>query len=258
MHRHRDAADCCHWLTPPKTNPKKKHLNSFFIHSYHLSDRTIYQISIHIDKHPITYRLVSTPRHRFSTSHPFPSTSNINLHSNIISLPIPIPISFPPKAITVANATDAYNLSVKNGAIGVLPPTTLTDKETGETCVISEISSVGDVVIRWIDSSYSGGASVSRWLYFVFDSNSSKLLTFTFIGLHSLQRILISDVSRFIQMLPNYKAVPLPAEGSHSYGLVRADHVVSNVPRWATHSCLWLISLCLLRSRSACDALALR
>lgn len=59
-------------------------------------------------------------------------------------------------AIRVTNATEAYAISTKNGAIGVLKPHELIDKMTGESMTISEIKMFGDVVIRWVSGSFSG------------------------------------------------------------------------------------------------------
>lgn len=53
-------------------------------------------------------------------------------------------------------AKTAYEISVANGAVGVLEPTTLTDKVTGKSCVISEIQLFGDGVIRWISGDFDG------------------------------------------------------------------------------------------------------
>lgn len=88
--------------------------------------------------------------------------------------------------IRVSNAQEAYEVSVRNGAVGVLSPQTLTDAATGHAMTISEIKSVGDVVIRWVSGAYSG------------------------------------------PVLPNYDLFPVTV--NNSYGLVRADHIVSNVP----------------------------
>lgn len=78
-----------------------------------------------------------------------------------------------------------------NGGIGVLPPTELTDAETGEKLLISEVKMHGaqsDVVLRWISGDFSG------------------------------------------QFLPNYKAVEVK-RSHNFVGLTRIDHVVSNVPK---------------------------
>lgn len=54
--------------------------------------------------------------------------------------------------ISVTDAAEAYHLSTSNGAIGVLPPTTLKDAKSGGSMCISEIQMFGDTVIRWISS----------------------------------------------------------------------------------------------------------
>ena len=58
--------------------------------------------------------------------------------------------------ISVDDATDAYNKSIANGAIGVLTPQTLVDKVTGLITVISEIKMFDDTVIRWISGTFTG------------------------------------------------------------------------------------------------------
>lgn len=90
--------------------------------------------------------------------------------------------------INVEDATKAYDISVKNGATGVLTPTQLVDTETNKNSVISEIKLFGDVVIRFKSGDYDG------------------------------------------PVLPNYQTIPITAENNTSCGLVRADHIVSNVP----------------------------
>ncbi|KAF0693366.1 hypothetical protein As57867_000654, partial [Aphanomyces stellatus] len=59
-------------------------------------------------------------------------------------------------AITVDDATEAYNVSVQHGAVGVNAPHTLTDAATGQTQVISEVKLYGDVVLRYVSGNYSG------------------------------------------------------------------------------------------------------
>lgn len=58
--------------------------------------------------------------------------------------------------IKVGDASEAYHVSVKNGAVGVQEPKTLTDKDTGKSLVFSEVKLYGDVVIRWVSGEYDG------------------------------------------------------------------------------------------------------
>lgn len=60
--------------------------------------------------------------------------------------------------IRVADAAEAYNVATANGALGVLPPHTVTDRYTKKTAVISEIRLFGDTVIRWLSGDYDGVA----------------------------------------------------------------------------------------------------
>ena len=61
-------------------------------------------------------------------------------------------------AIRVKNAVEAFELSTQNGAIAVLPPLTITDKQTGKFSIIAEIKFFDDTVIRWISGDYVGPA----------------------------------------------------------------------------------------------------
>ena len=95
-------------------------------------------------------------------------------------------------AIRVADASEAYRISTENGAVGVLQPTKLLDKVSGEMMDISEIRMFGDVVIRWVSG--------------------------TFLG----------------PMLPNYQPTNtshLGSKSSSTFGILRLDHSVSNVPK---------------------------
>jgi 4-hydroxyphenylpyruvate dioxygenase len=76
--------------------------------------------------------------------------------------------------------------------VGVLEPINLLDKVSGEMMVISEIRMFGDVVIRWVSG--------------------------TFLG----------------PMLPNYQPTDtshLGTKSSSTFGILRLDHSVSNVPK---------------------------
>ncbi|OQR87843.1 4-hydroxyphenylpyruvate dioxygenase [Achlya hypogyna] len=59
-------------------------------------------------------------------------------------------------AITVDDAAAAYEISVKNGAVGVCSPKTSKDATTGEVMVISEVKLYGDVVLRYVSGNYKG------------------------------------------------------------------------------------------------------
>lgn len=58
--------------------------------------------------------------------------------------------------IQVADAKEAYEVSVQNGAEGVLEPQALTDKDSSKATVISEVKIYGDVVIRWVSGDFEG------------------------------------------------------------------------------------------------------
>lgn len=60
--------------------------------------------------------------------------------------------------IRVADATIAYEESVKNGAVGALPPHQLQCRYTNKSATISEIRLFNDTVIRWLSGDFDGHA----------------------------------------------------------------------------------------------------
>lgn len=58
--------------------------------------------------------------------------------------------------IQVGDAEVAYNTAVANGAVPLLSPQRLTDNETGEVCLMSEVRMFDDTVMRFISGNYSG------------------------------------------------------------------------------------------------------
>lgn len=58
--------------------------------------------------------------------------------------------------IRVADAKDAYEKCVANGGEGVVEPFSTVDSATGKGCIISEVKTVDDVVIRWISGEFDG------------------------------------------------------------------------------------------------------
>ncbi|CAI7866405.1 unnamed protein product [Closterium sp. NIES-53] len=60
--------------------------------------------------------------------------------------------------VKVTDAQAAYEMSVSNGATGVVPPTKMVDSKDGGSVTISEVALYGDVVLRYVaqHSSYSG------------------------------------------------------------------------------------------------------
>jgi 4-hydroxyphenylpyruvate dioxygenase len=58
--------------------------------------------------------------------------------------------------IIVSDARIAHDTAVANGAVSVLPPHDLVDKETGKTMTISEIKLFGDGVLRWMSGDFDG------------------------------------------------------------------------------------------------------
>eukprot|EP00245_Coleochaete_scutata_P000081 TRINITY_DN10084_c0_g2_i2.p1 TRINITY_DN10084_c0_g2~~TRINITY_DN10084_c0_g2_i2.p1 ORF type:complete len:440 (-),score=92.45 TRINITY_DN10084_c0_g2_i2:504-1823(-) len=92
--------------------------------------------------------------------------------------------------IEVGDVTKAYEESIKNGAIGILEPHILVDDNTGEKLGLAEVQLYGDVVLRYVSH--------------------------------------VDDEKKFTgPFLPNYEPVEsLPL----TYGIVRLDHAVGNVP----------------------------
>lgn len=58
--------------------------------------------------------------------------------------------------IQVADAKEAYEVSVKHGGVGVLAPKLMKDDASGQTITISEVKLYGDVVIRWVSGDFKG------------------------------------------------------------------------------------------------------
>lgn len=58
--------------------------------------------------------------------------------------------------IQVADAEVAFSTSVANGAVPSLAPQRLTDKVTGEVCVMAEVKMFDDTVLRFISGNFSG------------------------------------------------------------------------------------------------------
>lgn len=96
--------------------------------------------------------------------------------------------------IRVGDAAEAYTVSVANGAVGVLAPQTLTDKESGTATVVSEVKLYGDVVLRYVSGDYAG-AFVPGYEPLTFEGGAS--------------------------------------EEDESLGIERIDHCVGNVPKLA-------------------------
>lgn len=125
----------------------------------------------------------STNIDRTGSSEPHPNYSHEKHHKFIIDHGVAVRAI----GIRVGDAKEAYEKSVQNGGIGVLPPTEIVDRFTNTTAVISEIKMFNDVVIRWISGDYQG------------------------------------------PVIPNYESVPVTR--NHSFGIIRADHIVNNVPK---------------------------
>lgn len=58
--------------------------------------------------------------------------------------------------ISVGDANIAYEKCVENGAVGVLTPVALVDKDSGKTLTISEVKLADDVVLRFVSGDYDG------------------------------------------------------------------------------------------------------
>jgi 4-hydroxyphenylpyruvate dioxygenase len=66
-----------------------------------------------------------------------------------------------PAGLQVGDATQAYEVSVANGAKGVRPPTKLEDGNGG-SAVVSEVLLYGDVVLRYISGKWEVRAAAFR------------------------------------------------------------------------------------------------
>jgi len=107
--------------------------------------------------------------------------------------------------VEVKDARMAYECAVKNGAVGVLEPTSIPNlkREKGfvQDCHIAEVSLYGDVVLRFV--SFDG-------------SGSDNAIT--------------SDLNQPTPFLPNLSPYPSYKSSKSTYGLTRLDHTVGNVP----------------------------
>jgi 4-hydroxyphenylpyruvate dioxygenase len=67
--------------------------------------------------------------------------------------------------IQVADAREAFTVSTANGAVPVLAPVELTDAASGQSMWLSEVKMVGDVVMRFVSGTYSGGYIYHSMIY---------------------------------------------------------------------------------------------
>ncbi|KAL3770645.1 hypothetical protein ACHAWU_004344 [Discostella pseudostelligera] len=107
--------------------------------------------------------------------------------------------------VEVKDARMAYECAVKNGAVGVLEPTSIPNLNKEQTniqdCQIAEVSLYGDVVLRFVSFDRSG-------------SNNS----------------ITSNSNQRTPFLPNLSPYPSYKSSKPTYGLTRLDHTVGNVP----------------------------
>jgi 4-hydroxyphenylpyruvate dioxygenase len=61
-------------------------------------------------------------------------------------------------AFEVGDAAEAYNTSVKFGAVGIMVPRKVIDHSTNTSITLSEIQLFGDVVIRFLSGTFTGPA----------------------------------------------------------------------------------------------------
>lgn len=94
----------------------------------------------------------NNPKDQEGSVHPHPEYSQDKAHKFISDHGLAVRAV----GITCNCAKTAYEVSTANGAVGVLPPTTLVDKETGKSLTISEIVLFGDGVIRWCSGDFDG------------------------------------------------------------------------------------------------------
>lgn len=99
-------------------------------------------------------------------------------------------------AIIVNNVQEAFNTMILNGAISVLPPTTIIDKSGRGSASIAEIQIYGDVVLRLVDRTDFHGKFLPNFV----------------------------DVKK-----GDESSVEVPADKVGRYGIQRFDHIVGNV-----------------------------
>lgn len=59
--------------------------------------------------------------------------------------------------ITVDDAKEAYDVATANGAVGVQPPTVLTDDGGNGSTTVSEVVAYGDCVLRFVSGDFKVG-----------------------------------------------------------------------------------------------------
>lgn len=74
----------------------------------------------------------------------------------------------------VADAKQAYEASVANGAIGVQPPTNLRDEAEGTEQIVAEVSLYGDCVLRFVSGNYQ--VSLAQRIAFPFYNKTAMSL----------------------------------------------------------------------------------
>jgi 4-hydroxyphenylpyruvate dioxygenase len=114
--------------------------------------------------------------------------------------------------IKVRDATKAYEISTANGALGVMPPKTMTCRYTNKTSVISEIRLFGDTVIRWMSGDYDGPVLPNYEAIPVKNSNS--------IGIQRVDHI-VSNVPKLFDAVDYL----IDALGLHEFGEFTAEDV---------------------------------
>lgn len=65
--------------------------------------------------------------------------------------------------LLVADAAEAYRISVEHGAVGVTKPQTLRDAASGQELVVSEVKAYGDCVMRFVSGSFEVGDTGKVW-----------------------------------------------------------------------------------------------
>lgn len=116
--------------------------------------------------------------------------------------------------IRVGDATEAYNVSTANGAVGVLPPVTMVDRKTGKSMTYSEIKQFNDVVLRWVSGDYTGPVMPNYEPVEVPAGSNNTC------GLHRIDHI-VSNVPNLFEAVDYIEA----ATGFHEFGEFTAEDV---------------------------------
>lgn len=132
----------------------------------------------------------------------------------------------------MADARQAYDVSVANGAVGVLAPLELNDAASGRGQLVSEVALYGDVVLRYVSGDFEVTAAARPGRHAVGVAEGLR-------GCGGVRRTDRCHRHASRRHTPPPRApqgpylagcVATPDQPTIDYGLQRLDHSVGNVP----------------------------